>query len=79
MEAVPPIPEEELNALQRAAAKLPMCDRAAKLHAALKHIVETDASARPAALAALLQASKLALAEDPWLRFHRIIEKMIVG
>jgi hypothetical protein len=49
-----------------------VCDRAAKLHAALNRLANTsDKVAAREAAHALLAASELALEDDPWFRFHR--------
>ena len=60
-----------VGALLEAAARLPVCDRAAKLHAAVHRITEAaDAAQAREAVRALVRASELALQDDPWTRFH---------
>lgn len=59
------------GAVLDAAARLPVCDRAAKLHASLHRITEAaDAAHAREAVRALVRASELALQDDPWTRFH---------
>jgi hypothetical protein len=63
---------QALGALVDTSFRLPICDRGAKLEAALSRLV--NAPDRPAACdaaRALLAASELALEEDPWFRFYR--------
>jgi hypothetical protein len=63
---------QALGALIIAAHRLPVCDRAAKLYAALNRLANAaDKAAAWDAALALLAASELALEEDPWFRFHR--------
>jgi hypothetical protein len=54
-----------------AASRLPTCDRAAKLHAALHRLADAD-DHRDATQAAtnLVASSAAALKEDPWMQFH---------
>ncbi len=60
-----------LGALLDAAARLPVCDRAAKLHAGLHRIVDAaDAAQAEAGARSLVDASQRALRDDPWMRFH---------
>ena len=62
---------QALGALIDAACGLPICDRAAKLHAALTQLSHAaDRAAACAAARALFTASEQALDHDPWLRFH---------
>jgi hypothetical protein len=67
-----------LGAVVEAGTRLPDCDRAARLHAGLKRISETDnrAQARQA-VGALLQTSEEAIAEDPWMRFHLAVLRLV--
>lgn len=61
-----------LVALTDASSRLPVCDRAAKLHAALARLRSAgDTLTVSAAARSLLVESELALEDDPWLRFHR--------
>src|SRR5215204_3865890 len=63
---------QTLGALVDISRRLPLCDRSAKLIAALTRLAEAaDKPAAYAAARALLAASELALAEDPWFRFYR--------
>ena len=63
---------QALGALIIAAHRLPVCDRAAKLYAALNRLANAgDKAAAWDAARALVAASELALEEDPWFRFHR--------
>jgi len=60
-----------LGALIDAAARLPECARSAVLHAALARLAEAnDRNAACEAVRALLKASRQALMDDPWFRFH---------
>jgi len=60
-----------LGALIQAAAALPVCDRAAKLHAIMMRISDApDSMHARDSVAALVDASELAVSEDPWRRFH---------
>jgi hypothetical protein len=66
-----------LGALLDAAARLPVCDRAAKLHASLHRITEAaDTAQVREAVRALMRASELALQDDPWTRFHAAAMRM---
>ena len=63
---------QALGALIDASGRLPVCDRSAKLFAALTQLAEAgDAATACAAARRLVLASSLALDEDPWVRFHR--------
>src|SRR5829696_7641665 len=63
---------QTLGALVDGSRHLPVCDRSAKLVAGLTRLANAaDTPAAYAAARALLVASELALAEDPWFRFHR--------
>lgn len=63
---------EALEALIETSGRLPVCDRSAKLFAALTKLAgAADQAAACAAARRLVSASSLALAEDPWDRFHR--------
>src|SRR5690349_6520599 len=60
-----------LGAVLHAARGLPVCDRAAKLQAAITRLVNApDTATACSAAHALLHASELALREDPWFRFY---------
>lgn len=60
-----------LGAAIDAAARLPVCDRAAKLHAGLHRVAEAvDIAQAQAGARSLVEASQQALLEDPWMRFH---------
>jgi hypothetical protein len=67
----------ELEAVLFAASKLPVCDRAAKLHALvtrMRHAAETAAGAGAAA-DALAFAAAAALADDPWVQFQTEVRR----
>jgi hypothetical protein len=65
----------ELDELLAAAARLPVCDSAAKLHALLGRVVQSAqtgslaADVLPAARA-LASAATASLAHDPWVQFE---------
>ena len=60
-----------LGALIYASGRLPICDRSAKLNAAVTRLANAaDKPAACAAARALHLASARALEEDPWFRFH---------
>ena len=63
---------QALGALIYASGLLPVCDRSAKLNAAITRVANAaDKPAACAAARALLAASELALEQDPWFRFHQ--------
>ena len=63
---------QALGALIDASRRLPVCDRAAKLHTALARLWNAyDKAAACDAAHELLEESLQALEEDPWFRFHR--------
>jgi hypothetical protein len=62
---------QTLGALIAASGALPLCDRSAKLNAAVTRLAHAaDKPQACAAARALLTAAELALHEDPWVRFH---------
>ena len=77
MQARPSGLEEVLDAARR----LPVCDRAAKLHALiarLQHAVQTGETTATAA-AALAAAAIDALADDPWVQFEATVRHLIAN
>ncbi|MGE0451639.1 MAG: hypothetical protein AB7Q29_18845 [Vicinamibacterales bacterium] len=63
----------EIETIRLAAAKLPVCDGAARLHALLGRViaaVEKGESPQPGA-DELVQAAAAALEGDPWTQFER--------
>jgi hypothetical protein len=60
-----------LEAAHAAAARLPPCDRAARLHALLTRIQPTiDDSTTAASASELARAAVAALEDDPWAQFE---------
>jgi hypothetical protein len=69
---------QALGALIDASHHLPVCDRAAKLDAALTRLANAeDKPAACEAARALAAASQLALEDDPWFRFHRAANEAV--
>jgi len=63
---------QALGALVESAHRLPVCDRSARLHAAVNRLADaSDRTTACVAARAVVTASKLALDNDPWFRFHR--------
>lgn len=70
-----------LAELMRAAAKLPVCDGSAKLHAHIARVVDdlTHQRDASASLATLVRAAGNALDADPWVRFERAARRLQPG
>lgn len=70
-------PDVELRAVLEASRRLPLCDRAAKLHALVVRVVETIDSPTPLpAIDTLASAALEALADDPWFQFNAAVERL---
>jgi hypothetical protein len=62
-----------LDDVLAAARRLPVCDRAAKLHALVTRLVQAHPAGDVASAAeALADASAAALADDPWAQFAKL-------
>lgn len=71
---------QALGALIDASRALPVCDRSARLHAAIARLVDAgDKAAACTAARALRAASELALEEDAWFRFHRAAAEAVTA
>jgi hypothetical protein len=77
----PPCSTFDLQDLIEAAGRLPVCDRAAKLHALIArliHVTSTGGSIAPVANA-LAAAAVEALLDDPWVQFEMASRRFTAG
>ena len=67
-----------LDELLRAAAKLPVCDGAAKLHALLARVEDLIEQRQDptSSIESLARAATEALDRDPWVQFERAAERL---
>jgi hypothetical protein len=71
----------EFQEVLQAALRLPVCDRAAKLHALIARVmnaIETGSPVGPVA-EALASAATEALADDPWVQFESAARRFKSG
>jgi len=68
-----------LNAVRATAARLPSCDRAARLHALLARVgSQTDnGSAVATSATELVRLAVAALEDDPWVQFEKAARRLL--
>jgi hypothetical protein len=78
MNAADPLPAA-LDDLLRAAAKLPVCDGAAKLHALVARVQSVIEQQQDplSTTEALASAATDALEHDPWVQFERAAQRLL--
>ena len=71
-----------LDDVLEAARQLPVCDRAAKIHALiarLQYAVSTGAATTTTVAEALATAAADALVDDPWVQFEAAVRRLRAG